>query len=121
MAGQRVAGCAAMNILQHQELHPDGTPQGRDPRGMSPDDLTACGVERVNRGAAIRAKCIDCMGGSPAEVRRCGDAKCALWPFRMGTDPWREKREMTDEQRAEAGARLRSAREAVPKTAEDAP
>lgn len=99
------------DLLPHQELHPDGTPQGRDPRKMGSDDMQAIGLERVSRGDAIRAKCIDCMGGNSAEVRRCGDKACALWPFRMGTDPWREKREMTEEERAAAGERLRAARE----------
>ena len=38
---------------------------------------------------AIRAKCKDCCGGSEAEVRRCGMIDCPLWPFRMGTNPFR--------------------------------
>jgi hypothetical protein len=36
---------------------------------------------------AIRAKCLDCMGGSPAEVRRCPCEDCTLFPFRMGHNP----------------------------------
>ena len=83
-----------------------------DPREMSADDLARLGFARVSRGDAIRAKCLDCMGGSPSEVRRCEAGGCALWPFRMGTDPWREQREMSDEQRAEAVERLARARDA---------
>ncbi len=94
----------------HQEQHADGTPQGRDPRRMSVEDLQACGLERQSRGDAIRAKCLDCCSGAPSEVRRCGDIACPLWPFRMGTDPWRERREMTDEQRQEIAERFRAAR-----------
>ncbi len=93
----------------HQEIHPDGTPQGRDPRKMTTFDLCLAGIERQSRGDAIRAKCLDCCGDSPAEVRRCGAVDCALWPFRMGTDPWRAP--MSDERRQAAGERLRSARE----------
>lgn len=100
------------DLLPHQELHSDGTPQGRDPRKMGPADMQSIGLARVSRGDAIRAKCIDCMGGNAAEVRRCGDVTCSLWPFRMGTDPWREKREMSDEDRLAAAERLRAAREA---------
>ena len=33
---------------------------------------------------AIRAKCIDCCGGSRHEVRLCPVAACALWPYRFG-------------------------------------
>lgn len=102
-----------MNALApHQEMHPDGTPQGRDPRKMGPADMEALGLERISRGDAMRAKCLDCMGGNAAEVRRCGDMTCALWPFRMGTDPFHERRALTDEQRAAAAENLRLAREA---------
>lgn len=36
---------------------------------------------------AIRAKCVDCSGGSTAEVRRCQVFDCPLWSFRMGQRP----------------------------------
>lgn len=36
---------------------------------------------------AIRQNCIDCSGGSVAEVRDCVIPKCPMYPFRMGTDP----------------------------------
>ena len=38
--------------------------------------------------SAIRENCIDCAGGSPAEVRRCDLKKCPLWPYRMGRNPF---------------------------------
>jgi hypothetical protein len=41
---------------------------------------------------AIREKCIDCSGGSLAEVRWCPVTKCALWPYRAGTDPFARPR-----------------------------
>jgi hypothetical protein len=41
---------------------------------------------------AVRAKCIDCAGGSRKYVKFCpGDGlhalRCALWPFRFGLRP----------------------------------
>lgn len=36
---------------------------------------------------AIRAKCIDCSGGSEKEVRECVVKNCALFPYRMGRYP----------------------------------
>ena len=36
---------------------------------------------------AIRHKCLDCSVYQPAEVRECPVTRCALWPFRFGTDP----------------------------------
>lgn len=52
----------------------------------------------TNPVKAIRAKCIDCMGGQTAEVPLCPSADCALYPFRMGRNPFRTKREYTEEQ-----------------------
>lgn len=90
----------------------EGTPVGRDPRRLTVADLESFGRPRISRGDAIRAKCLDCCCGSPSEVRRCGMVDCALWPFRMGTDPYRSEREMSDEQRAAAAERLNRARDA---------
>lgn len=85
---------------------------GRDPRDMSPEDFEQAGIIGGPVLDAIRAKCLDCCADQRAEVAKCTAAKCALWPFRMGTNPFRAKREMSDEQRAAAGDRLRRAREA---------
>lgn len=41
-----------------------------------------------NPGTSIRAYCISCMGGQPAEVRHCPATHCALWPFRLGANPF---------------------------------
>ena len=38
----------------------------------------------ISRAKAIREKCIDCCGGSRAEVRLCPSVKCALFPYGMG-------------------------------------
>lgn len=61
---------------------------------------------------AIRAKCLDCSAGSPAEVRACELTHCPLYKFRLGKNPNIGKREMSDEQRAAAADRLSKAREA---------
>ncbi len=37
--------------------------------------------------AAVRAKCMDCCGDSPLAVKECGGGNCALYDFRLGTDP----------------------------------
>lgn len=89
----------------------DGAPIGRDPRDLSPDELRDIGHERLSPLKAIREKCIDCCAGSAYEVRRCTAVKCANWPFRMGKNPWRDKRRLTDEQRAAVAERLRAGRE----------
>lgn len=36
---------------------------------------------------SIRVKCLDCCIQQINEVRLCTVTKCALWPFRFGSDP----------------------------------
>ena len=59
---------------------------------------------------AVRAKCLDCCGGSPAEVRECEITHCDLHPYRMGKNPFRQKRVLSDEQREVMAARLAAGR-----------
>jgi hypothetical protein len=54
-----------------------------------------------NRGTlnyAIRAKCLDCVGWMPSEVAACVSVRCPLWPFRMGENPLRKKRILSEKQ-----------------------
>lgn len=60
---------------------------------------------------AIRAKCLDCCCDQREEVKLCQVKGCPLYPFRMGKNPFRIKRVMSEEQKFEAGERLRKARE----------
>jgi len=41
----------------------------------------------------IRAYCLQCCVEQPKEVRLCQFVTCPLWPYRMGTDPFRKGRE----------------------------
>jgi len=60
---------------------------------------------------AIRVKCLDCSGDSRKEVEFCTLTACSLYPFRMGRNPFRTQRAMTDSQKAEIRVRLQAARE----------
>jgi hypothetical protein len=53
----------------------------------------------TNPVKAIRAKCLECSCGSSNEVTLCSIPDCALYPFRFGKNPYRSKRELTDEQK----------------------
>lgn len=44
-----------------------------------------------NPKTAIRAKCVECSGGSLKEVQMCRVVDCALFPFRMGINPFNKK------------------------------
>jgi hypothetical protein len=72
------------------EYDAQGRARGRDPREMTTADLIAMGFERMSPMQALRDRCIDCCAGSQAEVRTCVSLNCPAWPFRMGTNPWRE-------------------------------
>ena len=59
---------------------------------------------------AIRAKCLDCCLDNTNEARLCPAKGCPLWPFRLGKNPYRTPRRMTEEQRQAAAERLRRLR-----------
>jgi len=79
-----------------------------DPRSMDAADFKRYGHDRTSRGSAIRGMCLQCMGGSAHEVLLCASSPCPLWPFRMGTDPWRAP--MSEENREAASERMRALR-----------
>ena len=64
----------------------------------------------MNPLRAVREKCLDCTCQQPIEVRECTVKTCALYPFRMGVNPYRAKRTLTPEARAKATASLAMAR-----------
>ena len=55
---------------------------------------------------AIRAKCLDCCFDQPSEVKLCPVSGCPLYPFRFGKNPFRAKRELTDDQKEMLRQRL---------------
>jgi len=60
---------------------------------------------------AIKSHCIDCCGGSANEVKLSQCDPCNLKPYKFGTNPYRKRRVMSDEQRKAAAVRLSAARE----------
>jgi len=60
---------------------------------------------------AIRAHCKQCVGSFPEIINCGGDNSCPLFDFRLGKNPYRTVRILTDEQRASAIERLQKARE----------
>jgi hypothetical protein len=64
--------------------------------------------------AAIRAKCIDCAGGQPSEVRLCPVVRCALHPFRFGKRPKKTGQELPAATKAALLARLGVGRKSCP-------
>src|SRR4051812_36638566 len=81
-----------MPYLAGPEPSEGGLQVGRDPRTIPEVDWRAADLPFRTLAEAARAKCLDCCGGQLREVRFCLALTCPLWPFRMGTDPFRGMR-----------------------------
>ena len=89
--------------------NPDGSTEGKHPRDADVDVMREI-HDPAPLLRVIRVKCIDCSGGSESEARKCTAIGCALWPYRMASNPFHAPREMTPEQREAGAARLAAAR-----------
>lgn len=78
-----------MNPLLEPSPHEadDGNLIGRDPRKLTAADFETLLPDAPVGLSAIRAKCLDCCCGNAAEVRKCVQTTCPLWPLRMGVKP----------------------------------
>ena len=56
-------------------------------------------AEITNPVKAIRAFCLECSNGATSEIKNCPIHKCPPYPFRMGKNPYRQRREMTEEEK----------------------
>ena len=65
----------------------------------------------TNPVKVIREKCLRCCCDSANEVALCHIEACPLWPWRMGKNPYRKKKVLTNEQKLVITERLRKARE----------
>src|SRR6478752_4070264 len=85
--------------------------------GKDPKDVPLPILSRYHREPnplkALRLRCLDCCCGSAPEVRKCTAVACPSWPFRMGTNPFREKRVLSEDQRRAAVENFARLREAV--------
>jgi hypothetical protein len=55
---------------------------------LSEAQLTWLGHGKANPVKVMRRFCVACMGGNSAEVRRCTSPACALFPYRLGRNPF---------------------------------
>jgi len=55
--------------------------------------LEACGMQGSPLLKVVRQKCLDCSAGQLSEVRKCTCwASCPLWPYRMGKNPFSNRK-----------------------------
>ena len=51
---------------------------------MDDEKILLYDMETVSYARAIRIKCLDCCADNAAEVRRCNNIHCPLFPLRFG-------------------------------------
>lgn len=64
---------------------------GKNPLDLDIEELNEAGHEHEPIMKSIRKKCLDCVCYQPKEVRLCVMSDCALWPYRMGKNPFRSQ------------------------------
>jgi hypothetical protein len=101
MGGHRLQGL-------EQSSADDGHQIGRDPRAMTTAELNELDYHSMPLLAVIRARCLDCVGHEPGEVRKCVAVDSPNWPYRMSHNPFR----VVSEAQREVGRRLGARRAA---------
>jgi hypothetical protein len=106
-------GCGAGDLLEKSPYEADGGELiGRDPRKMTVGEFNRAGIEGETWGGTglqvIRAKCMDCCVEQEVELRKCVAITCANWPYRMGENPFRVKKQLSDEARTALRERART-------------
>ena len=79
---------------------------GRAPTEV-PSEILSQKFSAQNPLKALRARCLDCCCGDASEVRKCVATDCPSWPFRMGTNPFRKKVRLSEEERWRRRERLK--------------
>jgi hypothetical protein len=59
---------------------------------LSDEQLAQLGHRKRNPIEVMRSFCVQCMGGNRAEVRRCTAPACALFPYRLGKNPFTDRK-----------------------------
>lgn len=65
--------------------------EGKNPNALSPGEL-ALDHRKLPILRVIRAKCLDCCVGQKSKVAKCTAVACALWSYRMASDPFSMRR-----------------------------
>jgi hypothetical protein len=71
---------------------------GKHPRDV-PSQTLSLNFRAQNPTKAIREKCLDCCCENAAEVRKCVAVDCALWPLRLGSNPFRKRSVLSEDEK----------------------
>ena len=64
--------------------------------------------ENTNVLRAIKLKCLDCSTYNINEIKECPVKNCPLFPFRNGNNPFRKKKELSEEERSKLSERMKN-------------
>ena len=64
--------------------------------------------ENTNVLRAIKLKCLDCSTYNINEIKECPVKNCPLYPFRLGKNPFRKKKEISEEERNKLSERMKN-------------
>ena len=64
--------------------------------------------ENTNVLRAIKLKCLDCSTYNILEIKECPVKNCPLYPFRQGNNPFRKKKELSEEDRNKLSERMKN-------------
>lgn len=67
---------------------PDDVLEGETPEEAAERIIKKYKAKARSPGKAIRAFCVECVGGAVRDVSRCTARQCALFPFRHGRNPF---------------------------------
>ncbi|MBL4802234.1 MAG: hypothetical protein JKY45_10095 [Emcibacter sp.] len=72
---------------------------GKNPNEIFIKELAALGHYKKPLLKVIRENCLDCCCHQSLEVRLCTSEDCSLWPYRMGTNPFRQTIPISEKQK----------------------
>jgi len=62
------------------------------PIELPAESLAKLGHHKRSVLKAVRENCLDCCGNNRAEVRRCSSVGCSLWVYRLGRNPFTNRK-----------------------------
>jgi hypothetical protein len=71
--------------------NPDGSTEGRNPNDL-PKELLHEAFKKTSLLKVLRDKCIECCCHQFGEVRKCTAVGCPLWPYRLGKNPFSNRK-----------------------------
>lgn len=78
---------------------------------MNQEEYTLRFHQKKSPLQAIKLHCWDCCGGSSDEVKKCTcKDTCVLWSFRLGKNPFKQKRVLSEEEKNTLIKRLQNTR-----------